>query len=90
MAKKALKDRVASFRINRATDDEIAAKLTANPIAGCDSTNKLYRKLALDFHAGRLVYTNPEDALADPDVLNAMASIDKLPSVEPSDPQGQS
>jgi hypothetical protein len=86
-AKKVLKDRVASFRINRTVDGEIATKLTEVPIAGCDTTNKFYRKLALDYHAGRLVYKNPDDALADPEVLNALTAIE-APVAAPSDPKG--
>ena len=81
MSKKILKDRVASFRINQLVDAEVQARLTASPIAGCDTTNKFYRKLALDYMAGRLVYTNPDDAAADPEVLTAMESIlPELPS----------
>jgi hypothetical protein len=87
-AKKVLKDRVASFRVSRTVDSEVAANLTANPIAGCDTTNKFYRKLALDYHAGRLVYKNPDDALADPEVLNAMKAIDSLPAAAPVAPKG--
>ncbi len=86
-AKKVLKDRVASFRVSRTIDNEVAAKLSENPIAGCDTTNKFYRKLALDFHAGRLVYKNPEDATADPEVLNALAAIE-APAAQPTAPQG--
>jgi hypothetical protein len=88
MAKKVLKDRVASFRINRAIDGEFASKLTSDPVAGCNTTNKFYRKLALDYHAGLLVYKNPEDALADPEVLAATAAIEAAPPAEPSDPKG--
>lgn len=84
--KKVLKDRVASFRVSRTVDSEFASKLTANPIAGCDTTNKFYRKLALDFAAGRLVYTNPDDAMADPEVLNAMQAIETQ-AAAPAAPQ---
>lgn len=84
MTKKVLKDRVASFRVSRTVDSEFAAKLAANPIAGCDTTNKFYRKLALDYAAGRLVYTNPEDAFADPEVLNAMQAIEATQAAEPA------
>jgi len=74
--KKVLKDRVASFRVSRAVDGEFQAKLTTNPITGCDTTNKFYRKLVLDYGAGRLVYTNPSDATSDHEVLNTMQAIE--------------
>ena len=87
MTKKVLKDRVASFRVSRARDNEFQAKLTANPISMCDTTNKFYRKLVLDYAAGRLVYTNPEDATADPEVLNAMQAIETQ-AAQPAPPKG--
>jgi hypothetical protein len=87
MTKKVLKDRVASFRVSRTVDGEFQAKLTANPIAGCDTTNKFYRKLVLDYGAGRLVYPNPEDATADPEVLNAIQAIEAQ-AAQPAAPKG--
>ena len=87
MTKKVLKDRVASFRVSRAVDNEFQAKLTASPISMCDTTNKFYRKLVLDYAAGRLVYTNPEDATADPEVLNAMQAIETQ-AAQPAPPKG--
>jgi hypothetical protein len=78
---------VASFRVSRTVDGEFQAKLTATPIAGCDTTNKFYRKLVLDYGAGRLVYPNPEDATADPEVLNAMQAIEAQ-AAQPSAPKG--
>ena len=88
MTKKVLKDRVASFRVSRAVDGEFQAKLTASPIAGCDTTNKFYRKLVLDYAAGRLVYANPEDATADPEVLNAMQAIEATQAAQSVAPKG--
>jgi hypothetical protein len=88
MTKKVLKDRVASFRISRLVDAEVGQRLTDNPIAGCDCTNKFYRKLALDFHAGRLFYKNPDDATADPEVLNAMQAIEQTQPAAPAAPKG--
>jgi len=88
MTKKVLKDRVASFRVSRTVDSEFQSKLSASPIAGCDTTNKFYRKLVLDYAAGRLVYTNPEDATADPEVLNAMQAIEATQAAESAAPKG--
>lgn len=76
--KNTLKDRVASFRINRTVDGEIETKIKGK-ITNCDCANKFYRKLALDWHAGRLVYKNPDDFKVDPDVLAAMAALPGLP-----------
>ena len=72
---KALKDRVASFRINREIDGKIEEQLRDTPIVNVDCANKFYRKLALDWHAGRLTYKNPDDATADPEVLDQMAAL---------------
>jgi hypothetical protein len=83
MTKKVLKDRVASFRISRTVDGEVAQRLVDNPITGCDCTNKFYRKLALDYHAGRLIYKNPDDATADPEVLSAMQAIEQTQHAAP-------
>lgn len=75
--KEAAKDRVASFRIAKSVDNAIEEQLVQAPIVGCDTANKFYRKLALDWHAGRLIYKNPEDAKADPEVLAAMEAMDQ-------------
>lgn len=72
---KDLRDRVASFRISRRVDAEIGKRLRDQPIINCDCTNKFYRKLVLDWMAGRLVYKNPEDAKADPEVLDQIAAL---------------
>lgn len=69
-----LKDRVASFRINRTVDAEVEKRIEKK-IAGCSTANKFYRKLALDWLSGKLVYPNPEDFKTDPDVAGAMAAI---------------
>lgn len=66
-----LKDRVASFRINRGTDTQIEERIKKK-IVGCNTANKFYRKLALDWFNGKLVYTNPEDFNTDPDVAAVM------------------
>ena len=76
--KNQLKDRVASFRINKGIDAEIEQKIK-NRIAGCGTANKFYRKLALDWHSGKLVYSNPEDFKVDPDVAAAMAATPGQP-----------
>ena len=72
---KELKDRVASFRISRKIDEKIEEMLRQQPVINVDCANKFYRKLALDFFAGRLAYKNPEDSTADPEVLDQMAAI---------------
>jgi len=76
--KNQLKDRVASFRINTAIDAEIESKIVGK-IVGCSTANKFYRKLAIDWHAGKLVYTNPDDFRVDPDVAAAMAASPAQP-----------
>jgi hypothetical protein len=70
-AKTELKDRVASFRIPSAIDAEIEVRIK-DKIVNCSSANKFYRKLALDWFYGRLVYTNPKDFNVDPDVAAAL------------------
>ena len=74
---KDLKDRVASFRISRTIDNEIEEQLSKAPIINCDSANKFYRKLALDWRAGRLVYKNADDLKADPEVLAQMEALNQ-------------
>jgi hypothetical protein len=81
------KDRVASFRIAKAVDSDVEAKLVAQPVVGCDSANKFYRKLVLDYVAGRLAYKDPDDAKADPDVLDAKDALEKVPAVPPAEAQ---
>ncbi len=76
--KNQLKDRVASFRINRATDTEIEERIKGK-ITNCDTANKFYRKLALDWFHGRLAYKNPADFKVDPDVAAAMAALTPQP-----------
>lgn len=71
--KNQLKDRVASFRINKGVDAEIEKSIYGK-ISGCSTANKFYRKLALDWHAGKLAYLNPADFKVDPDVADAMAA----------------
>lgn len=81
--KNQLKDRVASFRLPTHIDTEIEESIKGKIInVGC--ANKFYRKLALDWHAGRLEYKNPADFNADPDVLAAMSA---LPAQSPA-PKG--
>lgn len=77
--KNQLKDRVASFRINKGVDTEIETRIKGK-IAGCGTANKFYRKLALDWHSGKLVYTNPNDFKVDPDVAAAMAASPGQPA----------
>lgn len=78
-----VKDRVASFRINQTVDAEIEARINGK-IVGCNTANKFYRKLALDWFNGKIVYTNPEDFMYDPDVLAAMKPTP--PKVDPVQP----
>ena len=80
--KNELKDRVASFRISRTTDTAIEERIRGK-IVGCGCANKFYRKLALDWFNGKLVYTNPEDFKTDPDVAAAMR-----PAAAPSSSKG--
>jgi len=80
--KNQLKDRVASFRINRATDTEIENRIKGR-IVGCGTSNKFYRKLALDWFSGKLVYTNPKDFNVDPDVAAAMLASEPAQSPSP-------
>jgi hypothetical protein len=79
MSKKSLKDRVASFRISQVIDNKVEDMLRASPIINCDTANKFYRKLALDWMAGRLAYKNPSDLSADPEVLDQMAALNQPP-----------
>lgn len=76
--KNQLKDRVASFRINRGIDTEIEERIKGK-ITNCDCANKFYRKLALDWYHGRLAYKNPSDFNVDPDVLAAMSALPGQP-----------
>lgn len=77
--KNQLKDRVASFRLPGHVDLEISERIKGQ-IINVGTSNKFYRKLALDWLAGRLVYKNPNDFKADPDVLAAMEA---MPSATP-------
>lgn len=69
------KDRVASFRISRVIDNKIEEMLRQQPVINVDCANKFYRKLALDYCAGRLTYKNQSDSSADPEVLDQMDAI---------------
>jgi len=81
---KPAKDRVASFRIPLNVDQAVAQSLEDQPVSGVNSANKWYRKLALDYAAGRLVYKNPDDAKADPVFLESNALLDELPAETPA------
>jgi hypothetical protein len=80
--KSQLKDRVASFRINKGVDAEIEQRIKGK-IAGCGCANKFYRKLALDWYNNKIVYTNPEDFKTDPDVAAAMQAASPAQSPVP-------
>ena len=87
--KNQLKDRVASFRINHTVDTEIEDRIKGK-IVGCGCANKFYRKLALDWHSGKLTYLNPDDFKTDPDVAAAMAAADvrAAQTAQPPAPKG--
>lgn len=63
MAEKKLKQHVVCFRVSTDRYDTAKSSLDAQGIVGMKSVNQFFRKLALDFLSGRLVYKNSEDRI---------------------------
>jgi hypothetical protein len=65
---KLLKERIVSFRITE-EDAEIVEKLIHSPphICRVKSVNQWFRKIGLDFIAGRMAHKDPVDMLLDKD-----------------------
>lgn len=82
---KELKSRVASFRVPQRIDDDIEKALKASPVmGGVASANQFYRKLALDWHAGRLTYKNPSHLGMNSDLIDAQEATEALLSAQPA------
>jgi hypothetical protein len=69
MADKTLKEHIISFRIPDDQAELVIKMLREQPILGVRSPNQFFRKLGLDFIAGRLAYKNPEDYYSDTTLL---------------------
>ena len=85
---KELKSRVASFRVPQRVDDDIEKDLAAHPImGGVGSANQFYRKLALDWHAGRLQYKVAAHRDMNSDLISAQEATEALLSAPPAKTQ---
>lgn len=65
---KKVKETVVAFRLTPQEFAVLSKKFTDNPMVGVRSPSQLARKLALDWCAGRLKYSNERDQLLAPDV----------------------
>jgi hypothetical protein len=65
MADKTLKEQIVSFRIPKAQAEMVEHMLVEQPISGVRSVNQWFRKVGVDFVAGRVVYKNPSDQRVD-------------------------
>lgn len=70
MGEKNLRECIVSFRIPKSQADTASKMLADKPVLGIRSTNQFFRKVGLDFLAGRLTYKNPEHASVDTSVVD--------------------
>lgn len=61
--------KIVSFRLSEEYFEKLTRWQEKNPVVGANSLNKLARKLLCDVLAGRVKYKNPNDRLADLDML---------------------
>lgn len=70
MAEKSLKEYIVSFRIPKEQAAIVDKLLDESPIIGVKSPNQFFRKIGLDFLAGKITYKNPSDVLLDSGMEN--------------------
>lgn len=69
--KRTTRPHVVSFRITAGQTKTLGEIYNRDGVVGVNSPNRLARKIVCDYLAGRLVYRNPDDKLADMDTVGA-------------------
>ena len=64
--------KVVSFRVTEAQLNQLQEMRDSETPIGIKSAKQYARKIVMDHLAGRLVYTNPEDAYTDKDAAAAV------------------
>ena len=68
MSDKVLKDHIVAFRIPKDQATVVTAMLQETPIMNVRSINQFFRKIGMDYVAGKMTYKNPGDAVVDASV----------------------